>query len=126
MTKEYHQRDHVTRTGRLLYTSKKPDRMDEERGRERWTMTRHQDGRRSIMSHGEIDDRPSVLRFVHVTANADWSPVDAFVRITVGDEFRGSGWLQQHENLHSGRSPLSRQNGCPHRDERVNRRFGNP
>ena len=91
MTKDYHQRDHVTRSGRLLYTSKKPDRMDEERGRENWTMTRHTDGRRSLMSHGEIHDRPSVLRFVHVTAKADWSPLDAFVRITVSDVFRGSG-----------------------------------
>lgn len=94
MIKDYHQRDHVTRKGRLLYTSKKPDRLDEERGREVWTMTRHADGRRSLMSHGEIDDRPSVLRFVHLTANADWSPVDAFVRITVGDTFRGSGWFR--------------------------------
>lgn len=94
MTKDYHQRDHVTRKGRLLYTSKKPDRLDEERGREVWTMTRHKDGRRSLMSHGEIDDRPSVLRFVHLTANADWSPIDAFVRISVGDEFRGSGWYR--------------------------------
>ena len=94
MTKDYHQRDHATRTGRLLYTSKKADRMDEERGRERWTMTRHADGRRSLMSHGKIDDRPSVLRFVHLTANADWSPLDAFVRISVGDEFGGSGWFR--------------------------------
>lgn len=94
MVKEYHQRDHVTRKGRLLYTSKKADRMDEERGREVWTMTRHTDGRRSIMSHGEIDDKPSVLRFVQVTTNADFSPLDAFVRITVGDEFYGSGWYR--------------------------------
>ncbi len=94
MIKDYHQRDHVTRRGRLLYTSKKPDRLDEERGREVWTLTRHGDGRRSIMSHGEIDDRPSVLRFVHLTVDANWSPIDAFVRITVGDEFRGSGWYR--------------------------------
>lgn len=94
MIKEYHQRDHVTRRGRLLYTSKKPDRMDEERGREVWTLTRHSDGRRSLMSHGEIDDRPSVLRFVHLTVDGGWSPIDAFVRISVGDEFRGSGWYR--------------------------------
>ena len=32
MIKEYHQRDHLSRKGRLLYTSRKPDRMGEERG----------------------------------------------------------------------------------------------
>ena len=94
MIKEYHQRDHLSRKGRLLYTSRKPDRLGEERGREVWTLTRHSDGRRSLMSHGEIDDRPSVLRFVHLTVDSGWSPVDAFVRITVGDEFRGSGWFR--------------------------------
>ena len=71
---EYLQRDHTVRTGRLRYTSKKPDRMDEERGRESWTMINHRDGRRSLQAHSEIDDRPSVLRFVQINLNADGSP----------------------------------------------------
>jgi len=92
--KDYLQRDHVVRTGVLRYTSNKADRLGEERGRERWTLVRHADGRRSLLSHAEIDDQPSVLRFVQVNLLPDWTPSDAAVRITVGDEFRGSGWFR--------------------------------
>lgn len=95
---DYLQRDHRVRAGRLRYTSKKPERMDEERGRESWTMVIHDDGRRSLQAHSEIDDRPSVLRFVQVNMNPDYSPADAAVRITVGDEFFGSGWFHFHEH----------------------------
>ena len=77
---EYLQRDHAVRRGRLRYTSKKPDRLDEERGRESWTIVRHADGRRSLQAHSEIDDRPSVLRFVQLNLNPDFSPADAAVR----------------------------------------------
>jgi hypothetical protein len=92
--KDYLQRDHAVRTGLIRYTSMKPDRLGEERGRERWTLVRHRDGRRSLVAHSEIDDRPSVLRFVQLNLRADFTPTDAFVRITVGDEFRGSGWFR--------------------------------
>ncbi len=92
--KDYLQRDHAVRTGVLRYTSNKPDRLGEERGRERWTMVRHTDGRRSLLAHSEIDDRPSVLRFVQVNLWPDFRPADAFVRITVGDDFHGSGWFR--------------------------------
>ncbi len=92
--KDYLQRDHVVRSGVLRYISNKPARRGEERGRERWTLVRHRDGRRSLQAHSEIDDRPSVLRFVQLNLNPDWSPADAAVRITVGDEFRGSGWFR--------------------------------
>ncbi len=92
--KGYLQRDHVVRTGLLRYTSNKPERLGEERGRERWTLVKHDDGRRSLVAHSEIDDRPSVLRFVQLNLNSDFSPADAFVRITVGDQFAGSGWFR--------------------------------
>jgi hypothetical protein len=92
--KDYLQRDHSVRTGRIRYTSNKPDRMGEERGRERWTLVKHTDGRRSLVAHSEIDDRPSVLRFVQLNLRTDFRPADAFVRITVGDEFHGSGWFR--------------------------------
>jgi hypothetical protein len=91
---DYLQRDHVVRTGVLRYTSNKADRLGEERGRERWTLVRHADGRRSLVAHAEIDDQPSVLRFVQLNLLPDWTPSDAAVRITVGDEFRGSGWFR--------------------------------
>jgi len=92
--KDYLQRDHVLRSGVLRYTSNKPERRGEERGRERWTLVRHRDGRRSLQAHSEIDDRPSVLRFVQLNLNPDWTPADAAVRITVGDVFRGAGWFR--------------------------------
>jgi hypothetical protein len=92
--KDYLQRDHQVRTGILRYTSEKPERHGEERGRERWTLVRHADGRRSLLAHSEIDDRPSVLRFVQLNLHPDYRPADAFVRITVGDQFRGSGWFR--------------------------------
>ncbi len=92
--KDYLQRAHSVRRGILRYTSNKPDRLGEERGRERWTLVKHGDGRRSLLAHSEIDDRPSVLRFVQLNLNPDFSPADAFVRITVGDEFAGSGWFR--------------------------------
>jgi hypothetical protein len=97
--KPYLQRDHAVRTGLVRYTSTKPDRQGEERGRERWTLVRHADGRRSLLAHSEIDDRPSVLRFVQLNVNPDWTPADAFVRITVGDAVRGSGWFRFAEGF---------------------------
>ena len=50
--------DHVNYHGRIAYLSKKPDRMDQERGRERFTITVHSDGHRTCTAQSEIDDRP--------------------------------------------------------------------
>ena len=94
MTQPYHQRDHSIRTGKILYTSKKEDRMDEERGRETWVMTKHPDGRRSLLTHTEIDDKPSVLRNSHINVAANYAPIDCYARLTLGDAFYGSGWFR--------------------------------
>ena len=91
---DYLQRDHKIIRGRIAYTSDKPDRKGQERGRETFTVVLHQDGRRSLLAHAEIDDRPSVLRFAQVNLNPQWQPTDAFIRISVGDAFRGSGWFR--------------------------------
>jgi hypothetical protein len=90
----YLQRDHKIIRGRIAYTSNKPDRLGHERGREVFTVVLHNDGRRSIMAHAEIDDRPSVLRFEQLSLDPQWRPTDAFIRITVGDVMRGSGWFR--------------------------------
>jgi len=90
----YLQREHSVRRGVVRYTSDKPDRRGEERGREQWTLVCHADGRRSLIAHSEIDDRPSVLRFVQLNLDVDGRPADATVRITVGDAFAGSGWFR--------------------------------
>jgi hypothetical protein len=88
------QRDHRIIRGRIAYTSDKPDRKGHERGRETFVVVVHNDGRRSLTAHAEIDDRPSVLRFEQLNLDAQWRPTDAAVRITVGDQFRGSSWFR--------------------------------
>jgi hypothetical protein len=85
--------------GKILYTSKKPERMDEERGREYFTITMQPDGTDVMHAHCEIDDEPMVVRDVvaamdHNTA----TPRDCHVRLTVGNEFEGSGWFRFSNN----------------------------
>lgn len=79
--------------GRILYTSKKPDRMDAERGREWFSITKHGDGSRTMTAHSEIDDAPAVIRDVSLTVDEGWRPCDSSVRLTVGGAFMGSGWF---------------------------------
>jgi hypothetical protein len=88
------QRDHRTVRGTIRYTSKKPDRMGEERGREYFTINVHGDGKRTCIAHCEIDDRPSVMRDITYSLDEDWYPTDCFVRIAVNDRFMGSGWFR--------------------------------
>ncbi len=88
------QRDHRSVRGTIRYTSKKPDRMDQERGREYFMINVHSDGKRTCIAHSEIDDRPSVMRDITYSIDADWYPLDCFVRLTVDDRFMGSGWFR--------------------------------
>ena len=90
-------RPHQTIRGHIHYTSRKPDRVGEERGREYFTITRHQDGRRTLRSQAEIDDPPNVLRDVTLTMDQNWHAQDAFVRLAVGDETVGSSWFRFSE-----------------------------
>lgn len=84
---------HLRIRGKIHYTSDKPERKGHERGREYFTVTRHGDGRRTLRAYTEIDDAPNVMRDVTLSFGADWKPQDCFVRISVGDEFRGSSWF---------------------------------
>lgn len=88
------QRDHRTVRGTIRYTSKKPERLDEERGREYFTINVHGDGKRTCIAHCEIDDRPSVMRDITYSLDEDWYPMDCFVRLAVNDRFTGSGWFR--------------------------------
>jgi len=90
------QRDHRLQRGQIRYTSQKPDRMNQERGREWYTTVRHADGSRTISAHCEIDDRPCVMRDITYAVDANWMPQDCFVRLSVADRFRGSGWFRFH------------------------------
>jgi len=83
-----------TAFGRIAYTSKQPERMDADRGREWFVMTKHGDGSRTLTAHSEIDDPPPVIRDVSITVGADWRPNDSSVRLTVGGDFMGSGWFR--------------------------------
>ena len=81
-------------TGHIHYTSDKPGREGEERGREFFTILCNADGSRTMQAHCEIDDPPSVLRLVTTSMNARWEPLDAFVRLIVGDRLFGSTWYR--------------------------------
>lgn len=81
--------------GVIRYTSKKPERLDQERGRETFTLTQQPDGVDVLLAHCEIDDAPAVIRDVSLALkHSDSSPLDCSVRLTVGDQFEGSGWMR--------------------------------
>jgi hypothetical protein len=77
---------HRTREGRLAYAGPAGGR-----GREYFAVTVHTDGRRILRARSEIDEG-EVLRDVLCAVDADWRPLDAFVRLTVEDRFVGTGW----------------------------------
>ncbi|GLP96262.1 hypothetical protein [Paraferrimonas sedimenticola] len=85
---------HRTIKGVIQYTSKKPERMDQERGREFFTLTTQADGVQVLHAHCEIDDAPNVIRDVVLSMNPDASPIDCHVRLSVGDRYEGSGWMR--------------------------------
>ena len=81
--------------GSIRYTSNKPERQGQERGREHFILTQQDDGVDVLMAHCEIDDAPPVIRDVCLAIRrADSSPLDCSVRLTVGSEFEGSGWMR--------------------------------
>lgn len=90
--------------GKIHYTSDKPERKGQERGREYFTITVHQDGRRTLRAYTEIDDAPNVMRDVTLSLGSDWKPTDCFVRLSVGDQLMGTSWFQftDHEAICEG------------------------
>lgn len=80
--------------GHILYTSKKPERMDLERGREFFTLTTQSNDTIVMQAHCEIDDEPNVVRDVVLAMEKDGTPIDCSVRLSVGDKFEGSGWFR--------------------------------
>lgn len=95
---EFTMRPHKTLRGHIHYTSSKPGREGVERGREHFKITVHGDGRRTLRAHCEIDDEPNVLRDVTLTKNKNWDTLDAFVRLSLGDEQQGSSWFYFGDN----------------------------
>ena len=85
--------DHETVMGKIIYLSDKEDRKGQERGREYFIINKHANGHRKIVAHCEIDDRPAVMRDITYSLDENWLPSDCFVRISVDDQFMGSGWF---------------------------------
>jgi hypothetical protein len=82
-------------TGAIRYTSKKPERLDQERGREDFAFTHHADGAVTIRAHCEIDEpAPTVMRDILYSTDAQWRPLDCHVRLSLDDVFLGSGWVR--------------------------------
>jgi hypothetical protein len=81
--------------GRLAYTSKKPEKLDQPRGFETFMFTRHSDGKVTLRAHCEIDEpEPTVMRDIIYSLDEHNKPMDLHVRLTVGDRFMGSGWMR--------------------------------
>ena len=89
--------DHETVMGKIIYLSNKEERKGQERGREQFIINKHADGHRKIVAHCEIDDRPAVMRDITYSLDDNWLPADCFVRISVDDQFMGSGWFNFEE-----------------------------
>ncbi|WP_019516926.1 hypothetical protein [Sphingomonas sp. Mn802worker] len=83
---------HTVIMGTILYTSRKPGREGEERGREFFTFTKHTDGSRTMRALCEIEEpEPTVMRDIVYSLDANDMPTDCYVRLMVGDQFMGAG-----------------------------------
>ena len=85
---------HRSLRGTIRYTSAKTERMGHERGREYFIMTDQADGVRVVHAHCEIDDAPNVIRDVVLSLGAQGQPIDCSVRLTVGDQYEGTGLMR--------------------------------
>jgi len=91
---------HRTITGNILYTSRKPERMGQVRGRENFTFTVHADGKRILRAQCEIEEpSPTVLRDIIYALDANDMPMDCFVRLTIGDAFMGAGLFIMRDGM---------------------------
>ena len=81
--------------GRIEYTSRKPEMINEVRGGETFHLTKHHDGKMTIRAHCEIyEPDPTVMRDIVYSTDGSFNPIDCHVRLTVGDDFMGSGWFK--------------------------------
>ena len=61
--------------GLIRYTSKKPERLDQPRGQERFTFTHHSDGAVTLRATCEIEEPdPTVLRDIVVSYHPSGAP----------------------------------------------------
>ncbi len=94
---------HRTVRGRIRYTSKKPEMLDRERGREWFAFTHHGDGSVIMRAQCEIEEpAPTVLRDIVLAIGPDGKPRHLHVHLTVGDAFMGSGWFNASHHRDGG------------------------
>ncbi len=87
--------NHRNVTGKIRYTSEKPGREGQERGRESFRFTHHQDGSVIMSAHCEIEEpEPTVMRDIICHIGPDRKPHNLLVHLTLGDQFLGSGWMR--------------------------------
>ena len=86
---------HRTVKGTILYTSKKPEFFDQQRGIEHFIFTHHGDGSMIMRAHCEIEEpEPKVLRDIIYALDSQMRPMNLHVHLIVDDEFMGSGWMR--------------------------------
>jgi hypothetical protein len=86
---------HRTVSGRIVYTSTKPEWSGRERGREWFAFTHHGDGSAIMRARCEIEEpEPTVLRDIVYHLGPGGVPQHLHVHLTLGDAFLGSGWLR--------------------------------
>lgn len=86
---------HRTVRGKIRYTSMKPGKEGQERGREWFQFSHHADGSAIMRATCEIEEPdPTVLRDVTYHLGPDMVPQNLHVHLTIGDAFMGSGWLR--------------------------------
>ena len=91
---------HRTVSGRIRYTSKKPEMLNRERGREWFAFTHHDDGSVILRARCEIEEpAPTVLRDIVYALGPNGRPNDLHVHLTVGDAFMGTGWLHHGDGV---------------------------
>ena len=92
---------HRNMRGKILYLT--AEAQPQERGREWFTVTFHEDGQRTVRSHCEIEaglvtDR-SVTRDVTYTVDSDYKPLDGYVRLHESGRFLGTGWFRVTDKM---------------------------
>ncbi|GLS99104.1 hypothetical protein GCM10007897_04830 [Sphingobium jiangsuense] len=94
---------HRTISGRIAYTSKKPEMLDRPRGQEWFSFTHHGDGSTIFRARCEIEEpAPTVLRDIVYALDSEGRPRDLHVHLTVGDAYMGSGWMHHSPGEQGG------------------------
>ena len=80
-------------SGRIVYrTRNNPEFPDGIWGGEHWRMSHHANGDRVMRAYCELNDDEPLIRDVISAVDADFHPLDTYVRLTRNDCFYGSTW----------------------------------